>query len=985
MCFLIFLVISPVPNPCELNCRPKEYSDDRRFYYRQARRVLDGTPCYYNQTDHPLDVCVGGVCVELGCDLRLGSYLREDKCRVCGGNGRSCRTVQGRYSQNDGLLPNAYNDILLIPAGATNIVIREVGPTRNYLALRNAEGVYYLNGDWKIQPPAAFSFAGTTFFYERALKHEPSQPEEITAKGPTNEKLVVVLLVQEGNRGVDYEYSVPFSEHQVPSSAGISPTDANRPATGADGARTEEKQHYAWIFGDYGECSRTCGTGVQKREVFCALILDGGRRREPVVDTLCESTMRPANTRTCSQAPCLASWRVGNWSECSCVHRVARRAVYCSNGQEAESAGALEEGVLVLPDHRCQLNGTSGSKPVELKECTPVLDKCPQWIAGEWSEVGVYLRRYKEYDYNDLCFQCSAGKCGVGVQRRPIQCGRKIASATVTTTEQTKLAALKAEESTTTTTEEPKEELAIQKRDSEAAAEDAITTAAPTTEVSVSADDVTTTTGSSDAVVKKVEEPKELFEYLDPVLCDQTLRPQSERPCAQRVCDNEGGLEWLVSDWTPTSCEELVENAHITRQVRHVLCATRNGTIYPDELCATTAGRGEKPSTSKPCSATEAAVSPPVWFTSEWTECNATCGVGHRTRTVFCGHAEGVDGIKKEEDPSKCLHPKPTEFAGCAPLPACSNVTFIGPLGPCSLPCGGGQRNRSAMCFTQTEELPGVEVMLKLVAHDEECHGKASGMKTSEQCNIEACDDDEVAAVLECKDTPFGCCPNEISVVADKDLANCPPMVANETNGIECDKSTWGCCPSKTPEDESVQALGPFALGCPIDCNNTRYGCCPDNVTMMASSGRVEECPPVPCHGEDECNPTTTTLAPTRTTTQAPTTIPPNLPSLPPAPNSNALVADDDIEGSGDSTGDSNGLKIEDNIEGSGDDGEQTGVFTTIKSIIGSITTLMPPVDKGEQNCNLTEFGCCPTGKKAASGLNYFGCSCDDCKCFVFP
>lgn len=383
-----------MPNPCELNCRPKEYGNDRNFYYRHSRSVLDGTPCYYNQTDHQLDICVGGVCVQLGCDLRLGSHLREDKCRVCGGNGHSCRTVQGRYSQQEGLLLNAYNDILLIPAGATNIVIREVGLTRNYLAIRNAEGgLYYLNGDWKIQPPAAFSFAGTTFFYERARKNEPEQPEEITAKGPTKEKLVVVLLMQEANRGVDYEYSVPFSEHQVPSSVGISPSDANRALAGADVAQSnsEEKQHYAWIFGDYGECSRNCGTGVQKREVFCALILEGGRRREPVADTLCDSTMRPANTRTCSQAPCQATWRTGNWSECSCIHKMARRTVYCSNEQEAESANRLEEGVVVLPNHRCHQNGTS-LKPVDIKECTPVWDKCPHWITGEWSEVSYHSR-----------------------------------------------------------------------------------------------------------------------------------------------------------------------------------------------------------------------------------------------------------------------------------------------------------------------------------------------------------------------------------------------------------------------------------------------------------------------------------------------------------------------------------------------------------------------------------------------------------------
>lgn len=43
-------------NPCELNCMPK----GERFYYRHARKVIDGTRCY---EDGSLDVCVDGICM----------------------------------------------------------------------------------------------------------------------------------------------------------------------------------------------------------------------------------------------------------------------------------------------------------------------------------------------------------------------------------------------------------------------------------------------------------------------------------------------------------------------------------------------------------------------------------------------------------------------------------------------------------------------------------------------------------------------------------------------------------------------------------------------------------------------------------------------------------------------------------------------------------------------------------------------------------
>ena len=45
-----------------------------------------------------------------------------------------------------------YNDLLLIPAGATNIRVTEVKTSNNYLALRN-DSAYLLNGNWRIDFP----------------------------------------------------------------------------------------------------------------------------------------------------------------------------------------------------------------------------------------------------------------------------------------------------------------------------------------------------------------------------------------------------------------------------------------------------------------------------------------------------------------------------------------------------------------------------------------------------------------------------------------------------------------------------------------------------------------------------------------------------------------------------------------------------------------------------------------------------------------
>ena len=61
----------------------------------------------------------------------LGSTAKEDVCRECGGDNSTCNTVEGLHTAND--FQTGYNDILLIPAGATNIVIRETKASNNYL------------------------------------------------------------------------------------------------------------------------------------------------------------------------------------------------------------------------------------------------------------------------------------------------------------------------------------------------------------------------------------------------------------------------------------------------------------------------------------------------------------------------------------------------------------------------------------------------------------------------------------------------------------------------------------------------------------------------------------------------------------------------------------------------------------------------------------------------------------------------------------
>ncbi|XP_058484781.1 A disintegrin and metalloproteinase with thrombospondin motifs 7 [Solea solea] len=348
-------VISKV-SPCELHCRPL----NEHFSEKMLDAVTDGTPCYEGNKSR--EMCINGICKNLGCDYVIDSNAVEDRCGVCHGNGSTCTTVKKTFEESEGL---GYVDIGLIPVGAWDIRIEEMAEAGNFLALRSDNpSTYFLNGGWTIQWNGDYKAAGTVFTYMRT-----GHWENLTSPGPTMEPLWIQLLFQETNPGVRFEYTISRNVSQ----------DNNIPLS-----------VFSWKYGSWTECSVTCGTGVQRQTVYCVEKTMG-----ILEEHFCDPLTRPDDNQTsCNKDPCPAMWWVGEWQKCSAScgsSGLTKRTVLCIQAVSVEEQEALQPS-------ECE----HIPKPESLLSCNTDVPCPADWTTGSWSK-------------------CSL-TCGSGVRRRNVTC-----------------------------------------------------------------------------------------------------------------------------------------------------------------------------------------------------------------------------------------------------------------------------------------------------------------------------------------------------------------------------------------------------------------------------------------------------------------------------------------------------------------------------------------------------------------------------------
>ncbi|XP_004640462.1 ADAMTS-like protein 2 isoform X2 [Octodon degus] len=182
----------------------------------------------------------------------------------------------------------------------------------------------------------------------------------------------------------------------------------------------------------------------------------------------------------------------------------------------------------------------------------------------------------------------------------------------------------------------------------------------------------------------------------DEELCDPKTRPVGEKNCTGPPCDRQ----WTVSDWGPCSgsCGQ-------GRTIRHVYCKTSDGRVVPESQCQAET----KPLAIHPCGDRNC---PAHWLAQDWERCNTTCGRGVKKRLVLC--MELADGKPLTRSGPECgLARKPPVESTCFERPCFR--WYTSPWSECTKTCGVGVRMRDVKCYQGTDIVRGCDPLVKPV------------------------------------------------------------------------------------------------------------------------------------------------------------------------------------------------------------------------------------------------------------------------------
>ncbi|KAM9568431.1 A disintegrin and metalloproteinase with thrombospondin motifs 20-like [Salvelinus alpinus] len=670
---------------CKLFCRVT----GTMAYYQLKDRVIDGTPC----GPDTYDICVQGLCRQAGCDHVLNSKAKNDKCGVCGGDNSSCKTLAGTFNDAE----YGYNTVVRIPAGATNIDIKQVSYSGkpeddNYLALSDSHSNFLLNGNFVVAMfKREIPFKGTVIEYSGSDTKE----ERINCTERVEEELILQVLCVGNlyNPDVRYSFNIPIEEHREqfvwdPSGSwlecsrmcqgerwrkaacvrksdhlGVSDQRCEplpRPNAATEPCNTDCELR--WHIAGKSECSAKCGPGYRTMDVQCMRYSSLKRQSERLEGRACSDLPKPQAREACHGDCLLKSWQYSTWSQCSktCGRGVRTRDSYCMNNLGRR-----------LVDRDC-----SDSLRLVTESCND--QACPGWSASEWSECLV--------------------TCGKGMRHRQVSCSMGVG--------EEKLSEHFCDPNT-----KPPAVGSCELPDCASWQVGVWGPCAVTCGHSYQMRAVRCVSGAYGDTVDDRE-------------CNAASRPRDSQDCEVAPCpwaspqhstvrpDSSGQLftQWRYGSWTTCSV-----SCGKGKRARYVSCRDAQGGVADESYCAQLLRPPESSACFSPCG---------QWRSWEWSPCSVTCGVGRATRQVVCSnyhHQVDESFCDQDERPSteqECTgapcpsvyrqRPNDQPYSPHDPathpghsswnVPSADNQWRTGPWGGCSSTCAGGFQRRVVVC-----------------------------------------------------------------------------------------------------------------------------------------------------------------------------------------------------------------------------------------------------------------------------------------------
>nr|XP_028575324.1 A disintegrin and metalloproteinase with thrombospondin motifs 9 isoform X4 [Podarcis muralis] len=676
---------------CKLFCRVA----GNTAYYQLRDRVIDGTPCGPDTND----ICVQGLCRQAGCDHVLNSKARRDKCGVCGGDNSSCKTIAGTFNT----VHYGYNTVIRIPAGATNIDVRQHSYSGkpeddNYLALSSNEG-FILNGDYVVS-----MFKKEIKVGNAVIEYSGSDTpvERINSTYRIDQEIVLQVLSVGNlyNPDVRYTFNIPIEDKpqqfywniygpwqhcsklcqgerkrklvctRESDQLTVSDQRCDRipqpdPVTELCNTNCELRWHVA----RKSECTAQCGLGYQTLEISCTKYSKLEGKIEKFDDRYCSGIPKPSSREKCSAECNTGGWRYSAWTECSksCGAGTKRRRAVCMNTFND-----------VLEDSKC-----SQQEKVTVQRCNEL--SCPQWKTGDWSECLV--------------------TCGKGHKHRQIWC---------------QFGGDRLNDRLCHPESKPVSVQSCQQQ------ECAAWQVGPWGQCTA-----TCGQGYQMRAVKCVVGA--YVSVVDDNECNAATKPTDVQDCETAPCRLRPGspetkqsshrTQWRFGSWTPcsTTCGKGT-------RMRYVSCRDDQGSVADEAACF----HLPRPSATEACSVTPCG----QWKAMEWSPCSVTCGQGKVTRQVVC-----IDYSDQMVDRSECdAEDVPATEQDCS-MPSCQQISpeynrpipsfpypdyrqknnqggsvnrnqgrahvhggnqwRTGPWGACSVSCGRGQKYREVYCLSK--------------------------------------------------------------------------------------------------------------------------------------------------------------------------------------------------------------------------------------------------------------------------------------------